>query len=276
MVNVKKWDGSLVPFDKDRVFRTCLRMRLSKHEAREVAEEISKKVRDGMDTREVMQMILQHGKRHKKFMGHITDLRDALGDMRSKPEFEQFVALLMENEGYKTVTNKIIQGRCIDHEIDVVGVRGNEVICVEVKHHRDLHTFTGLDTILELNSVFEDLLQGYAAKKHNYNFTKVILVTNTKMSHHAMKYAECRGIDLLGWNTPEHAGIEHYVHSKLFYPINILKDVDKSILEALGENGIITLKQLFEANQRELSKATGIDHQTLRELVNKADDVLQS
>lgn len=276
MVNVRKFDGTLIPFDKDRVMRTCLRMRLPKKEAEEIADEIEKEAFEGMSTKKVIDMILEHGRKHKKFFKHIVDLKEALGIMRSKPDFEQFVALLLEDKGYKTITNKIVQGRCIDHEIDVIAVRGNETIFVEVKHHKEFHTFTGLDTLLEINSSFEDLVQGYEAKRHKFNFTKAMLVSNTKMSNHSTKYANCRGIDIIGWSTPEHGGIESYVHSKLLYPTTILKDVDEGTVNILGDSGVFTLKQLLEADFKELSRASGINSEQLRVLVTKAEEVLGS
>ena len=35
--------------------------------------------------------------------------------------FEQFIAKILEQEGYKTKTGQFIQGKCIKHEVDVVG-----------------------------------------------------------------------------------------------------------------------------------------------------------
>src|SRR5207249_4212726 len=116
---------------------------------------------------------------------------------------EKFVALLLEHVGYKTATNKILQGKCIDHEIDVIATKGSETIYVEVKHHAQFHTFTGLDTVLVVNSSFQDLAEGYLAGTQKYGFTRPMLVLNTKVSEHAKKYAACRNIDVIGWRIPE-------------------------------------------------------------------------
>lgn len=276
MVNVKKADGTLQPFDRKKVLRTCERMRLSKKEAEEVVDEIEQKIFEGIPTKKIIDMILEHGKKHRPQFEHMIDLREALGKMKSKPDFEQFVSILLEDQGYKTVTNKILQGRCVEHEIDVIGVKGNETVYVEIKHHDQFHTFTGLDTFFQVNSAFQDLVEGYMAKRHKYNFTKAMLVSNTKISNHAKDYSSCREIDAIAWSTPHDGGIETFVHGKLFYPITILKNLDIDIRGKLGDDGIYTLKQLLEADKRELANSIGVDEKYLQDILDKAKQILSS
>ncbi len=276
MVNVRKADGTLQPFDREKVLKTCHRLKLSKNEAEEVVSEIEEKLFEGIPTIIILDMIFEHGEKHKPHLGSMIDLREALALMRPKPDFEKFVALLLEHVGYKTVTNKILQGRCIDHEIDVIATKGNEMLYVEVKHHTQFHTFTGLDTFFEVNSAFEDLVEGFSARTHTYNFTKPMLVLNTKISEHAKKYSACRGIDAIGWKISEQRGIEYYIDEKLLYPITILKELDSSMLNKLGDKGIYTLQQLVEADQKSLSRDANIDIQIIRDLVDKAQQILGS
>ncbi len=204
------------------------------------------------------------------------DLRQALAMMRPKPDFEKFVAAIMEHQGYKTVTNKILYGKCVDHELDVIAWKNGETLYIEVKHHFDFHTFTGLGVFLEVNSVFDDLVQGYLNHKHQYGFTKPMVVLNTKISEHARRYAACRGIGVMGWEIPENAGIETYITDKMLYPITVLRDLDSMTQAKLGDGGIYTLRQLAEADQRELSISLGIDRLKLSELVEKTRTILSS
>lgn len=274
MVNVRKADGSLQQFDRNKVLRTCQRLKLSVMESEEVLSEIEQKLFDGISTKKILDMIFEHGQKHKHHLGFMVDIREALSLMRSKPDFEKFVALLLEHDGYKTLTNKIIQGKCIDHEIDVIAIKGNEIIYVEVKHHDKYHTYTGLGTFLEMNSTFEDLSQGFAAHTQQYNITRPLLVVNTKISEHARKYSSCRNIGYLGWKSPDNSGIERHIDEKILYPITVIKGVDKRTLEVLGDNGIITLKQLVEENGRNFSKIPGASREILKDLAWKAEKIL--
>lgn len=276
MVNVRKADGTLQPFDREKVLRTCHRLKLSKKEAEGILGEIEEKLFEGITTKRIMEMIFEHGEQHKPHLGQIIDLREALSLMRPKPDFEKFVAMLLEHAGYKTVTNKILQGRCIDHEIDVIASRDGETVYVEVKHHTQFHTFTGLDTFFEVNSAFEDLVDGFASRTHKYEFTRPMLVLNTKISEHARKYSACRGIAAIGWKIPEDGGIEYYIDEKLLYPVTILKGIGADAVGKLGDVGVYTLRQLVEADQRKLSKDANMDVKILRDLVSKAEQVLSS
>lgn len=274
MVNIRKWDGSLEPFDRGKAIRTCHRLKLSQREAEEVVDEIERKLYEGMPSKSVMDMILEFGKVHRSQLGHMVDLREALAAMRSKPDFEQFVALLLQDAGYKTVTNQVLYGGCVDHEIDVIASRGSETLYVEVKHHAQFHTFTGLDTFLEVNSAFEDLKAGYLEGRHKYGFTKPLLVLNTKISDHARRYSSCRGIGAIGWAMPQHAGIESMIHDKGMYPVTIFKGVEPGVFSRLGDMGVFTIQQLAQADLRELARRGSMNPDTLNYMADKSRDMV--
>lgn len=273
-IRVVKADGSEQEFSREKVLRTCNRMRLSRSEANDVVNEIEGRLYDGIPTARIIQMILEHGKRHVPHFANIVDLREALSLMRPKPDFEQYVAAILESRGYKVFTNKFLRGRCVEHEIDVIAVRGSETIYVEVKHHGQFHTFTGLDTLLEINSVYDDLKDGFKAGRQKYAVNKAMLVCNTKISNHARDYSSCRGIDVLAWETPQHAGIEDYIHQTLIYPVTMLK-MDMPVQYRLADNGIYTMKALVQAGPEKVAKMAGVSVKEAEEMVSKAQEVLK-
>jgi len=275
MVNIRKWDGSFEPFDRGKVIRTCHRLKLSNYDAESVVDEIEKNLFEGIDSRRIIEMIFEFGKKHRSRLGHMIDLRAAIAMMRPKPDFEQFVAILLEFDGYKTVTNQIVMGKCVDHEIDVIATKGDDTIYVEVKHHTQYHTFTGMDTFLQVNSTFEDLKEGYLAGNHKFNFKRCLVVLNTRISEHARRYAECRGIGAMGWGVPEHAGIETHIHDKELYPVTIFKGVEPHIFSKLGDNGVFTIKQIVEADQRDLCRKTGINPDTVRYMSERSKEIME-
>lgn len=274
MVNIRKWDGNLEPFDRGKVIRTCHRLKLSNYDAEEVADQIEKRLFEGIESKKIIDMIFEFGKRHRSRLGHMVDLREAMAMMRPKPDFEQFVALLLEYDGYKTATNQILMGKCVDHEIDVVATRGDDTIYVEVKHHTQFHTFTGMDVFLQMNSTFEDLKEGYLAGNHKFNFTRCMVVLNTRISEHARRYAECRGIGAMGWGVPERAGIETHIHDKELYPVTIFKGVEPGVFAKLGDSGIFTIRQIADADQRELCRRSGLDPDAVRYMADRARDIM--
>lgn len=274
MIFVKKSDGSGQPFDKNKIIRTCLRMHASQEHAGTVADKVESKVYDGIPTKEILKMIFFYLKNYRPEVKYRIDLREAISLLRPRPDFENFVCLLLQEYGYKVSPPQLIQGRCVEHEVDAVARRGNETIYVEVKHHFQHHTYTGVGVFLESWSTFLDLSDGYEQNKNNFKFNKILIVCNTKFSDHALQYAKCKHINYIGWNVPERS-LETMVEEKKFYPITLLKDMDEKIEARLADNGIVLLKQLVEADFNELWRKTGMDKSKLRVLVGKSVELLQ-
>jgi hypothetical protein len=281
MIFVTKADGSKQPFDKNKVIRTCLRMRASQEAARLVADKIESKLYEGISTKEILRMIFFYLKNYKPELKNMIDLRESISLLRPKPDFEDFVCLLLKEYGYETSPPQLIQGKCVEHEVDVVARKGNETIFVEVKHHFQHHTYTGVGVFLEAWSTFLDLLDGYEQHKNNFKFNKILVACNTKFSDHAMQYARCKNIGYIGWSTSEKCFTDHekcladMVENKRFYPITILKDLDGRTEEKLADNGIILLKQLIETDLKDLQRKTGIDNKRLGFLKQKALEVMK-
>ena len=273
MVYVTKADGSKQPFDKQKIINTCLRLQATLEQAQSIADRIEAKAYDGIPTRKILKMIFRYMEKYRPAIGHQIDLKQAIAMLRSKPDFEIFIAKLFEAMGYEVETNLIIQGKCIEHEIDVVARKENEVILIEVKHHVNHHTYSGLDVFLQLNSTLEDLKEGYEDGKNNFKFTRAILICNTKVSEHAKRYALCRGLEFIAWKFPPEKGLERLIEEYKFYPISFLKEIERDEAYKLADIGIVTVKQLLEDVEK-ISRRSGISKNRILELQKAAKIVL--
>jgi hypothetical protein len=275
MVFVTKADGRKQEFIKEKVVRTCLRMHASHEIAHVIANKIESKIYEGIQTKEILKMIFNYLKQYKPEIGHQIDLREAISLLRSKPDFELFISYLLRQYGYSVLSNQIILGKCIDHEIDAIAQKGNEKIYVEVKHHLMHHTYTGIGVFLEAWATFEDLKEGFKLGKNNFDFNKVLVVCNTKISDHAKQYAECKDIQHIGWRYPFDNSLEQMLEEKKLYPITILKNLDRESEEKFGDRGIVLLKQLLDYNVKELAKKTGISRDKIENFIKRAKNILK-
>lgn len=274
MVNVTKADGTSQAFDRNKIKHTLIRMRAPPEVAEEIADKIEQKVYEGIPTKKILQLIFTYLKKYKPEIRHTKDLRTSITLLRSKPDFEYFVGFLLQAEGYEVKMNRILQGRCVDHEIDVIASKDSEILYVEVKHHSQPHIYTGLDVFLEANSAFEDLVAGFNTAKNGTNFTKAYVIINTKISDHAKRYSSCQGIDSIAWKTPERGSLEDLIEKHRFYPITILKGLDNFSFTRLADNGIILLKQLIETEESEIQKKTQLPISKVEEFAAKAREIL--
>lgn len=271
---VTKADGTRQPFQREKVIQTCLRMRASREAAEAVAEKIESRLYDGIPTKKILQMIFRYLKSYRPAIRHQIDLREAISMLRPKPDFERFVQLLLREHGYEVTPNQIVRGKCVEHEIDAIASLGDKTFLVEVKHHYSHHTYTGLDIFREARATFEDLTEGCSLGLNTINFTKALVVCNTKLSTQATQYAACRDIEHIGWKAPLERGLEQLIEEKRLYPITLLKGLDKGTHEKLANGGVLLLKQLVEGNVNEIEKKTGIQRRLLEELIEKAKEIL--
>ncbi len=265
---VKKASGATEQFEKKKIIRTCLRMRASPSQARAVANRIESKAYDGITTKEILQMIFSYLKNYRPEIRHQIDLREAISLLRPMPDFEMFVQTVLSEQGYIVSPNAILAGKCVDHEIDAIAKKDGYTILVEVKHHINHHTYTGVSIVLETYAKLEDL------RDSNTEFDKALVVCNTKFSDHAIQYASCKGIECIGWNYPVDKGLEHMVEEKKLYPITLLKYLDRETYWRLADNGVILLKDLVNRDANELGRKTKIPLSVIREMKRKAGEIV--
>ncbi|MEM5829764.1 MAG: ATP cone domain-containing protein [Candidatus Aenigmatarchaeota archaeon] len=274
MIFVTKFDGRRQPFDKSKIITTCLRLKANLKQAQNIANQIEKEAYDGIPTSKILELIFSYLKEVKPEIKYRIDLREAISRLRPKPDFELFVAMLLKEYGYSVQVNQIVEGKCVSHEIDAIAVKNGETIFVEVKHHLQPHTYTGVDVMLETQARLEDLKEGFKLHRHGFDFSKALVICNTKFSDHALQYAECKGISYIGWKAPPNAGLEKLIEEKKLYPITLLKSLDFETEQKLGDVGIVTLNQLLQHDIELLHERTKIPKNKLRLLFTAARKIL--
>src|SRR5271157_4114668 len=172
MALVTKVDGTKQPFDKGKVMRTCMKMNASEEEAREVANKIELKIYEGIQTKKILDMVFSYLKSYRPEVKLQIDLREAISLLRPKPDFETFVGIVLRGQGYEVDPPQIIRGRCVEHEIDGIAKRGMDTIYLEVKHHFQSHTYTGVSVFLETWAIFVDLVDGFELHRSPFKFNK--------------------------------------------------------------------------------------------------------
>ncbi|MEM4566007.1 MAG: ATP cone domain-containing protein [Archaeoglobaceae archaeon] len=262
-MKVKKRDGRLEEFSKDKIVKTAVRAGLSVDKARKVAEEVEKKIYDGITTDEILSIVLSEIEKLSKNVSARYGLKSSL--LRLGPagyRFEKFVSSLLREYGYKTRLNELIKGKCVTHEVDVVAEKEKRYL-VECKFH-NTPTYTGLKEVLYSYARFLDI--GEVVK----DFDGVWVFTNTKFSSEATKFAECRGIKLTGWRYPENEGIEALLERKKLYPVTVLK-LSNFEVEELLRNGFAFCNEIVE-NEKKIAELFG---KRAREIIAEAEAVVQ-
>jgi hypothetical protein len=274
-VYVTKFDGRKQLYNRNKVMRTCMRMNVGRKAAEAVVDKIESKLYDGMTTKEILKLVFKYTKEYKPEIAYEINLRQSIALLRPKPDFEQFIARMLEAEGYEVETNNIVKGNCTEHEVDAIARKGRDIVCVEVKHHYQHHRYTGLDVFLESWASFEDMQAGYKANKNSVGFNRLLVVCNTKISDHAKQYASCKDFNYLAWKAPAES-LENLVDKHKLYPITLLKGMNSKTATKLSNANIILLKQLVREDADRLARRLKIQKKEIRGLINKGDKLLHS
>ncbi|MCD6248256.1 MAG: restriction endonuclease [Hadesarchaea archaeon] len=259
--HVVKASGEREEFDVEKVRKTCLRAGASHKLANRIAEEVRKKARDGMTTGEIRKLTLKLLEEEPEAATRY-GLKAAIMSLGPTGfPFERFVAELLRDYGYRTEVGKIVQGKCVDQEVDVVAERSGKCYMIECKYHNSPGTYTDLKVVMYTYARFLDL---------NESFDRVWLFCNTKLTSEARKYAECVGLRVTSWRYPPGEGLERMVEEKKLYPTTILRSVGDETRSRLFGAGIILTRDLLELGPRGLARATGLSMETVEKIVEEA------
>lgn len=251
-MQVIKRSGEREEFDPKKTISAMVRAGASQDEADGIMRALQPLLYDGITTEEIYRQVRQMLKGHE---AAAYGLKKAL--LRLGPDgenFETYIARLFQAEGYNTKTRQILRGRCVTHEVDVLMTREQEKAMVECKFHNDLGLKCNIQIALYVYARFLDL-------RETERLERAFLVTNTRLSLDAQRYANCVGMEVLGWNTPQGKGIESLAKRHRLFPLTML-DICHRDQETLLAHSFILVSDLIERSDEVsaiLSKSSADD-----------------
>lgn len=277
---VIKASGERGKFDKNRILRTCIRAGADKDLADQVVREVTKRMYDGITTREILRIILSLLKKKNPIVATRYNLKKAVLELGPGGfVFEKFMRKILYINGYDAWFPQILRGACIGHEVDIIAKpreipeplawkdpRKKSIYMIECKYHNAAGIRTGIKTALYVWARFLDLRDG-CRKGYCEKFNYPWLISNTKFSHNAIAYTKCMGMRLLGWKYPARQGLEYIIEKNKTYPITILRGLDKHSRKLLFSNDIILCNDLLHTKNL---KKTGIKQNKINNLVRQA------
>jgi len=251
---VKKADGRKEAFDSKKIVDTCIRAGLSRRAAEGVLKKVLPTLYDGIRTHDIYRMVLMELERKEDKSSLLFRLREAVSQMPAD-QFEIYVKKILESSGYKCKWNTLIEGKFVEHQIDIIAEKAGRKYLVECKHHINPHRFCGLGIVLQVQARLDDIKEGFKERKNSFDFYKAWVITNTKFSEHAKAYAEGKSMMLSGWKYKSNISMENMIQEKRLYPISILIS-DKAAKKKMFDGGILTIQDMMPADISWMDKKT--------------------
>lgn len=276
VVKIRKRNGEYSPFDQTKLESALIRSGASKSLAQIITDEVASLLTDGMSTHHIYQIAYRILRQKSAFAAGRYKLKKAMLELGPTGyPFEKFVGKLLEASGYSVEIGQLINGKCVQHEVDVVARKDNKLMMVECKYHSDERSKSDVQVALYIHSRFRDLEAAFMEKAENKALTmKGMLVTNARFSEDAMTYGICSGIRMISWDFPKGRSLKDWIDEAGLFPITVLHHLRKQDKIKLLDKGIILCRQLIA--QTDLLESVIHDRQQLKKLRKEVDVLLQN
>ncbi len=272
-VLIRKSNGERVPFDEEKLKKALYRSGATGHEAEEALQNVRKIIQDGISTRKIYQYAYQALRKKSKHAAGRYRLKRAMMELGPTGyPFEKFVAKLLEAQGYRCLINQIQQGKCVNHELDVVASKENLQIMIECKYHSDAERKSDVKVPLYIHSRFMDVKAAWEKEHAGKNY-KGMVITNTRFSEDATNYARCSGLLIVSWDYPQGNSLKDQIDRTGVHPITTLGLLKKSEKQQLINEGVVLCRELPDHIQ--LLEKMRIDRIRIRNILKEAGEILE-
>ena len=270
-VRVRKAAGHLENFKAVKLRGSLIRSGADPSTAEDIVDDVLERVGLETTTREIYRIAHTQLRKMDRACGVRYTLKSAL--FRLGPTgypFEHFIADIFKDYGYRTRTGKTLEGKCTTHEVDVLAVNDREVSVMECKFHKAKGTTTDVKVALYVHSRIRDLEPTIADAYPGREYSGRI-VTNTRFTADALRYARCSGFSLLSWKYPDGGGLEQMIESRKLYPVTIVTGIQAGLVDKLIAERILLLRDLLTLDETVLRSRLGLSRGKARLLRKKAE-----
>jgi hypothetical protein len=249
-MKVTKFSGEVVVFDEEKLKKSLLKSGASQEAVSQVIAAIEGELYEGIPTKKIYKLAFKQLKKVSNVHAAKYNLRAAIQALGPAGfYFEKFIARLFEIDGYQTITNQSLQGKCVSHEVDVILERDNVISMVECKFHGSQDAKTDVKVPMYILSRFNDLnSQQITFFNKKTNLSKCWIVTNNRFTEDAIQFANCSNLGLLSWNYPSEDSLKNKIDKHHIYPVTALTTLTIAEKDKLLAQQILTARDLIESS----------------------------
>jgi hypothetical protein len=221
--DITKSSGEHVKFSLDKLRASLNRTGADKQTINHILDKVRDELYQGISTREIYNRAFSLLKKKKSYLASKYKLKKAIYELGPTGfPFERFVGAILKYSGYDAEIGKVLQGKCVKHEIDVIAHKDNETTLIECKFHGEQGINCNVKVPLYINSRYIDIKTHWNSNPINdTKLSKGWVVTNTRFTEDAIKYSNCCGLYLLSWDHPKNDALKDRIDRLGLYPITV-------------------------------------------------------
>jgi hypothetical protein len=272
-MKIIKHSGDIVDFDESKLKRSLLKSGANENIVDTVIQTIEKEIYDGISTKRIYKLAFSLLKKASNSHAARYNLRIAIELLGPAGFFfEKYISRLFASDVYLNITNMILEGKCVTHEIDVIIKKDSIISMVECKFHERRESNSDVKVPMYILSRFNDLKD-----KHHRIFTnkdeisKCWIITNNRFTTDAVRFATCSTLNLLSWDYPEKNNLRTKIDTKKLYPITCLTTLSVAEKDKLLILDIILVKEII--NNSESLEKIGLSINRIKNVQKEASEL---
>jgi hypothetical protein len=272
-MKIIKHSGVIVDFNREKLKQSLLKSGANKSLVSEVLKTIEEHIYEGITTKQIYKLAFSLLKKGSNAHAARYNLKEAIQLLGPAGFFfEKYIARIFASEKYNTVTNLVLKGKCVFHEIDIL-IKKNELISmVECKFHLGKDANTDVKVPMYILSRYNDLKDRehpiFSQKDH---LSKCWIVTNNRFTTDAITFAKCSDLNLLSWNYPETNNLKTKNDTNSLYPVTCLTTLSLAEKDKLLVLDVILVKELV--NNSDSLERIGLSTNRIKNVLKEASEL---
>jgi hypothetical protein len=240
---VTKADGEQEVFDPSKLESSLQHAGASSTTRARITSRILQELRPGITTEEIYRHAFDMLRKEEQVpVAARYSIKRAVFELGpSGFPFEQFLGEVLKAHGWSVQTGVALTGRCAPHEVDVLAEKAGKRVGIEAKFHNEPGGKTDIKDALYVHARYEDLRR---APEKSSRVDEGWLVTNTRFTRNAVRYAQCSNLTLIGWDYPRTRGLFQMIESARVHPLTCLTTLSEGEKHRLLDNRVVLCKSI--------------------------------
>lgn len=274
-MKIVKHSGNIVDYNPSKLKQSLLKSGASNLEVDSILHSIENQIYEGISTKEIYKLAFSLLKKSSHSHAARYNLKEAIRLLGPTGFFfEKYIARLFSSENYQTLTNFILQGKCVSHEIDVLIKKDNAIAMVECKFHMGKDANSDVKVPMYILSRFNDLKDNrHTIYTRKDIVSKCWIVTNNRFTADAIAFAKCSKLNLLSWNYPENNNLKTKNDTHHLYPVTCLTTLSLAEKDKLLVLDVILVKEIV--NNSECLEKIGLSSNRIKNVLKEASELVE-
>lgn len=242
-VYITKADGEQEVYDSAKLESSLERAGASPESRTRIASKVQEKLYPGMTTEDIYRHAFEMLRRDDAppIAARYSIKRAVFALGPSGFPFEQFIAEILRAHGWNARTGVALTGRCAPHEVDVLAEKDGKRVGIEAKFHNEPGGKTDIKDALYVKARYEDL---HSTHDPSSRVDEGWLITNTRFTRNAIRYAQCSNLTLIAWDYPHARNLLNMIEEARVHPLTCLTTLSTGEKHRLLDNQIVLCKDI--------------------------------